>query len=582
MKISFGQLRYRHGGCRLVLLASLLISFKTVAYNDGLADLMLVGGALKTCSSMAAKNCEESEKLAQGKTELLYQFDKAAHQRWQKTQVYDSLNTDFRSLIDAVLLNNYSSGARLGLSKNDFLDRLDDGAGDKKFVSQLADSVYYSLLDTHEQFQAEPNGKRLQERVDVNASRSQASIEILSTFVAQVKTRAGDAPAKIAVVTASSRDPFEAADFYTGMFEQLNVEVVWLPLSAALQQAWSLQPLTGKGCDYLVGLHEKMDLYDRQRVYPDLAKQERHACIHPEWVREQLNSSQGVFFNGGDQSKTLAALLNPNGEPSEVLQLIANRVTQKQLIVGGTSAGTAVQAGGQFNQRPIPMFSNGDPETVMSRGVFAVDAPSQRGTEQALGLRPSDTTIRGQGGTGLFHFGLLDTHFSERDRETRLIAATLASQQRFGFGVDETTALMVSRDDTGARFSVIGNAGVFVIDMHDSQFQQSQSGERFERSVAGLAHYWPAGTHAELSGDNLTVVLGEDKSNSQQRLASKLPGQWRSQTDSLCRAAKGLKWQHFDSTAMVKPSQESAFVRSSKGWCGYSALPFVITTAGQE
>ena len=59
-------------------------------------------------------------------------------------------------------------------------------------------------------------------------------------------------------------------------------------------------------------------------------------------------------------------------------------------------------------------------------------------------MQGSDLTYRAGGGSGLFNIGILDTHFSERDREARLALLTAYTGTRFGFGVDEATALMVN------------------------------------------------------------------------------------------------------------------------------------------
>ena len=66
-----------------------------------------------------------------------------------------------------------------------------------------------------------------------------------------------------------------------------------------------------------------------------------------------------------------------------------------------------------------------------------------------------------QGGLGSFDFGILDTHFSERGRTPRLAVLMQATKQKFGFGVDETTALKVEKS-TG-KMSVIGKEGVVVL-----------------------------------------------------------------------------------------------------------------------
>jgi cyanophycinase len=54
----------------------------------------------------------------------------------------------------------------------------------------------------------------------------------------------------------------------------------------------------------------------------------------------------------------------------------------------------------------------------------------------------------------------IDTHFSQRGRHGRLLAAVAHFPQDIGFGIDENTAMIVHKD----HFEVIGEGAVTVID----------------------------------------------------------------------------------------------------------------------
>ena len=45
------------------------------------------------------------------------------------------------------------------------------------------------------------------------------------------------------------------------------------------------------------------------------------------------------------------------------------------------------------------------------------------------------------GGLATFNYGMIDTHFSEQNRTLRLATVLDKTQQKFGFGIDEATAL---------------------------------------------------------------------------------------------------------------------------------------------
>jgi hypothetical protein len=98
-----------------------------------------------------------------------------------------------------------------------------------------------------------------------------------------------------------------------------------------------------------------------------------------------------------------------------------------------------------------------------------------------------------QGGLGVFRFGVLDSHFSRRAREGRLIRATVGSAMDYGFGVDENTALLVTRPDAQGttHFSVVGAAGVFMVDARKARASAPHAKEPW--GVRGVrAHYLQA------------------------------------------------------------------------------------------
>jgi cyanophycinase len=70
------------------------------------------------------------------------------------------------------------------------------------------------------------------------------------------------------------------------------------------------------------------------------------------------------------------------------------------------------------------------------------------------------------GGFGFFAEGLLDTHFSERGRQGRIVRLALSQLVNMAYGVDENTALVVENAGTSsAVMSVVGENGVFVFDL---------------------------------------------------------------------------------------------------------------------
>lgn len=570
------------GGFVVFLFKSLLLSLSCVSFlhaKETHYDLVLAGGALKTCSSFSIKNCVKKDSVDGGKSQNLYQISPDGFARWSKIAAYSEIP-------NAEKMNFYAyfeglKHSQEAVSKADFLDQIDGIVKDNRFTRDLSDAAYFSLLDSFEMVQLDANGKRLVERVSVKDNINTDAQRIYSSFTEQAKLRAqSDNKASILVVTASSRDPYESADFYLGALASEGVTVTWLPLDKAWQQAVYLEKKGFAGCDYLAQLREENLQFYRDRVYPERTQQQVQLCRNPDAVVTLIKQSQGIFFNGGDQSKTLAALLTPDGQVSEVLEAIHQQVALGQLVVGGTSAGTAVQAGGRANQRPIPMLTNGDSAVAMKRGAFAVDAPSQRCASSSpcdTGLNSDDLTMRTAGGTGLFTLGLLDTHFSERDRETRLAVATFDAGQRLGFGVDETTALLIRNTPDGAQAEVVGEGGVFIVDFAQGQSMQDLANKEPMRQLAGEAHYMPDGV-SFLVRDNQIIVDPKDAAlTSRSKSKAANDGQWRAQVFERCGSRQSIKWQQFDNIYVLKRSEQTQFFKTDRRQCGYTYLPFVIS-----
>jgi cyanophycinase len=138
---------------------------------------------------------------------------------------------------------------------------------------------------------------------------------------------------------------------------------------------------------------------------------------------ELIKKATGLFFTGGDQLH-ITTLIGG----SEMQKLIGKRY-EKGLVVGGTSAGAA-------------MMSNS-----MIVGGGGKDAP--RAGEVQLGP-----------GMDLLIGAVIDTHFFQRGRFGRLLAAVAHYPQDLGIGLDEETGMVVK----GTELEVFGEGSVTLID----------------------------------------------------------------------------------------------------------------------
>ncbi len=277
---------------------------------------------------------------------------------------------------------------------------------------------------------------------------------------------------RIGLITASARDVFSAVEYYRSVFAAAGAEVIWLPVEPALAQSTH--------CDQLVERRAQLNAaFARERRYPELAAEQLQACQNPAQLMQALDSVDALFINGGDQSLTLKSLHTVHGEFSAFGKRLLQRLDEGVLL-GGTSAGTAVQTGNASGT--LPMISNGSSAHAARHGSRAVTPP------QALcavfGNCPDNwhdeqLSYRAGGGLGSFPFGVLDTHFRERDRELRLLRLLLDTGTDAGFGIDETTVLHARFDhDDGAQLSVSGKGGVWFIQRDGATLQTKSGGWR--------------------------------------------------------------------------------------------------------
>ena len=499
-----------------ILMLSLLISLTSAAKEFGEnAKLFLVGGGLKTCSSMSTNQCLSDSFIEAGdKSHALYQISPESiellFQYWPKGQL------DHQKHALKRLLKKMRRANKGVLTKSDLRNLWLDTGG-KKLINQLADREYYLLLDALELGLVNDKDFRRAERVSLANTKNPFSREIFETFteLAGLKaTKKGKKTPQILVVTASARDPFEAVDFYLDVFTQAGGAVTWLPIDAGLNSLWQERG-DGKGeCKYLEQYQaDKLGTIKRKFVYPDHFLMQQKWCQAPKSFIQAIEQADGIFINGGDQSLTAQAFKNKDGSDNALLAAIRKQINANQLIIGGTSAGTAVMSGGIYKQKTIPMITNGRSEAALVRGAKADVLPNAgcQKDNQCGDLLNDDLTYSSKGGIGLFTWGIMDTHFSERGRQGRLVRLVEDTKSRFAFGVDEATALVVAwQKPELIEMKVIGQTGVFIVE----QGQGEQAGKI-------LTHFPTRDDIIKLNNDELMLSFAPWKKMLYQQVAVK-------------------------------------------------------------
>lgn len=552
-----------------------------VSYN-----LLLAGGGLKTCSSMSVSSCKKDSFSDFAKRANQYHFSSGSIEKFKQSQVFKNQNEIIKSRFNTILEHFYASPVTISGGVREIAQEFEKhatGFSGIDFVYDLPNDIYYALQDFFE------TKSERREEVNLRENKSTKVAQIYTDFVTQanLKRASSDEHLKIGVLTTSSRDAFASADFYQAAFENAarlvlpneKVIVEWIPLDESVSYAIQMKQKGFDLCKQLDSLKAQRLVFNRQVAFPSKSKLQAEICEKPDSLIATFQSLHGLFINGGDQSKTLNTLVAQDGKDTRWLTIVKTKLRQNSLILGGTSAGTAVQAGGIFNYRQIPMISSGDSEVAFIRGGFALPPPPfgcEKDKNCPHGLLEDDLTFNPRGGLGTFTLGITDTHFSERDREARLALLSMQTKTRFGFGVDEATALFVAQGNNDTQMKIVGEGGVFITDVQNGIYK-TQAGKN---QIVGLSHYLTDGDSIQFDSQTQELVFSfaTDKQRINETMSVKAPdkGKWRKQVYQHCGTTSFHRWSDMKIAFLVNPSQETQFFANidNAQHCSYVNLLF--------
>ena len=142
-------------------------------------------------------------------------------------------------------------------------------------------------------------------------------------------------------------------------------------------------------------------------------------AFHP-LLLEELRQADGVFITGGDQARLMGKLWS-----TPAMEALHRAVRERGICLAGTSAGAAAMSRAMIAQGPAVL--------VPQKDVVSLD----------LGLN-------------FLPQAMVDQHFSQRRRLSRLLSALALRPDLLGIGVDEDTALLIERGE-------LLNASVYVL-----------------------------------------------------------------------------------------------------------------------
>jgi cyanophycinase len=238
----------------------------------------------------------------------------------------------------------------------------------------------------------------------------------------------------------------------------------------------------GKNARILVCGTPSKDVEKKERTYRELFEKIGVAeVMEPDVTRRidgeddelvaMVRRATGVFFTGGDQLRLTAIVAGtPFGDE------IRHRIFNEGLIAGGTSAGAA----------------------AMSSTMVISGSSSGTVRRADVGLAP---------GFGYWRDTVVDTHFSQRGRVSRMLVIFAHNPQVLGVGLDEDTAIDVQ---PGEKFTVLGSGAAFVFDGTVTYTNAPEAGDEDVIAMMDSAmHVLPAGYGFDLRTKRPLLPSGE-------------------------------------------------------------------------
>lgn len=163
---------------------------------------------------------------------------------------------------------------------------------------------------------------------------------------------------------------------------------------------------------------------------------------------ELLDGVNGVFITGGDQMRLVSILGG-----TDFAKKLRHMVRDTNIVLAGTSAGAA-----------------GMSTSMIVRGESTP--------------HPHKNSVRLSPGLGFLKNIIIDQHFTERGRISRLITAVSYNPYNLGIGIDENTAIILNSEGV---LEVYGQGGVTIVDGSRITYNEIAEVDDFQSfSVCGV------------------------------------------------------------------------------------------------
>lgn len=275
----------------------------------------------------------------------------------------------------------------------------------------------------------------------------------------RVVTQAGGAGAKFVVISAASANPERSGKSAAAVLTRFGATAEVLPLSIKLKDT----------------------------PYQEVVRDPK--------IIKLVSEANGVYFTGGDQGRITKVLLQADGTRTPLLEAIW-AVYQQGGVIAGSSAGAAIMSSTMFYEAPSSVLRTLKEGITVGRDI----APG-------LGFIGDDVFV--------------DQHLIIRGRFARMLPAMQKANYKLGLGIDENSAMVVSRQSL---VEIIGYKGAILIDLRDAQTDSSIKDFNISNAKIG---YLDRGDQFDLrtkmlipSADKIVNKIDNDKPSGDQAMFS--------------------------------------------------------------
>jgi cyanophycinase len=271
----------------------------------------------------------------------------------------------------------------------------------------------------------------------------------------RVVAQAGGAGAKFVVISAASANPERAGKSTAAVLTRFGATAEVLPLSIKLKDT----------------------------PYQEVVRDPK--------IIKLVSEANGVYFTGGDQGRITKVLFQADGTRTPLLEAIW-AMYQRGGVIAGSSAGAAIMSSTMFYEAPSSVLRTLKEGITVGRDI----APG-------LGFIGDDVFV--------------DQHLIIRGRFARMLPAMQKANYQLGLGIDENSAMVVSRQSL---VEIIGYKGAILIDLRDAQTDSSIKDFNISNAKIG---YLDRGDQFDLrtkvlipSADKIVNKIDNDKPNGDQ------------------------------------------------------------------